>query len=345
MRGFIIYNMCATKKCNKCDLEKSVSDFHKAVREVNGLCPTCKECKKKKLLSNTEVLVEPKKCIACLIEKPLLEFVKDKYVVGGYKRKCKQCVRDKVKAYQVEEGYKVCTKCLIKKKLSDFTKDRSSTDGLLTTCRNCENSEEMKAKKALYYLENKDKLQSQQKQNYTLKKDEYLLRALKYVLNNEEKVKDYKKEWAENNKEKTNVRRKDRIQEDELYKLRTALYGNIHTNFKRFIEGKKKRKTLELIGCSLEEFKLHLESQFLNWMSWDNYGNVCEILTYNCSWDLDHIIPLSSAQTEEEVYLLNHWSNFQPLCSKINRNYKKGKVPLVTNLELNITTTKCQKLK
>jgi len=326
------------KKCNKCELDKEISDFHKSSRKLDGLCPTCKDCKKRILLSNTEVISEPKKCIACLIEKPLSDFTKDKYIIGGYKRKCKQCTNNKEKAYQAEEGWKVCPKCLVKKEVGNFTKDRGNKDGLLTNCRDCENSEEIKVKKALYYLENKDKMQSQQKQNYVLKKDEYLLRALKYVSNNEEKVKEYKKEWAENNKEKTNNRRKNRIQEDEIYKLRMALYGNIHNHFKRFIDGKKKRKTLELIGCSLEEFKLHLESQFLNWMSWDNYGNTCERLTYNCSWDLDHIIPLSSAQTEEEVYLLNHWSNFQSLCSKINRNDKKGKVPLVTNLELNITT-------
>ena len=75
-------------------------------------------------------------------------------------------------------------------------------------------------------------------------------------------------------------------------------------------------------------------------MNWDNYGNVCEILEYNCSWDLDHIIPISSAKTEEEVYTLNHWSNFQPLCSKINRTDKKDMIYPVYNLELKIENNK-----
>ena len=39
-------------------------------------------------------------------------------------------------------------------------------------------------------------------------------------------------------------------------------------------------------------------------MCWDNYA------TY---WAVDHIIPISWAKTEEEVYRLNHYSNFQPL--------------------------------
>jgi hypothetical protein len=72
-------------------------------------------------------------------------------------------------------------------------------------------------------------------------------------------------------------------------------------------------------------------------MTWDNYGEVCgNSPEYNCSWDLDHIIPISCAKTEEEVYLLNHWSNFQPLCSKVNRWEKKNILYSVYNLELNI---------
>ena len=39
-------------------------------------------------------------------------------------------------------------------------------------------------------------------------------------------------------------------------------------------------------------------------MFWDNHG------TY---WHLDHIIPISWAKSEEEVYKLNHYTNFQPL--------------------------------
>ena len=66
----------------------------------------------------------------------------------------------------------------------------------------------------------------------------------------------------------------------------------------------KSKKTIEILGCSFEEFKIHLESKFDNKMNWLNQG------TY---WHMDHIIPISSAKTEEEVYRLNHYTNFQPL--------------------------------
>jgi hypothetical protein len=63
---------------------------------------------------------------------------------------------------------------------------------------------------------------------------------------------------------------------------------------------------------------------FEDWMTWDNYGK------YNGSekfgWDVDHIIPKSSATTEEELLKLNHFSNLQPLCSYINRDVKKNKL-------------------
>jgi len=43
---------------------------------------------------------------------------------------------------------------------------------------------------------------------------------------------------------------------------------------------------------------------------------------FNYVWDIDHIIPLSSAETEDDVIRLNHYSNLQPLCSKVNRDIK-----------------------
>lgn len=43
------------------------------------------------------------------------------------------------------------------------------------------------------------------------------------------------------------------------------------------------------------------------------------------SWDIDHIVPLSTATTEEDLIRLNHYTNLQPLCSKVNRDIKRDK--------------------
>ena len=58
------------------------------------------------------------------------------------------------------------------------------------------------------------------------------------------------------------------------------------------------------MGCSYEFFKIYIEDKFDDKMSWDNHGKY---------WHLDHIIPISWAKDEEELYKLNHYTNYQPL--------------------------------
>jgi hypothetical protein len=48
----------------------------------------------------------------------------------------------------------------------------------------------------------------------------------------------------------------------------------------------------------------------------------------NSGWDIDHIIPISSAESEDDIIKLNHYTNLQPLCSYINRVVKRDKINL-----------------
>jgi hypothetical protein len=63
-------------------------------------------------------------------------------------------------------------------------------------------------------------------------------------------------------------------------------------------------KTIEILGCTYEYFKIYIESKFEDWMNWENQGKYNGEL--NFGWDMDHIIPISSAKNEEEIYKLNH---------------------------------------
>jgi len=63
------------------------------------------------------------------------------------------------------------------------------------------------------------------------------------------------------------------------------------------------------LGCSFTEFKQHIEKQFVDGMTWENYGE----------WHLDHKIPLSSANDVETVRRLNHYTNIQPMWAIYNR--------------------------
>ena len=90
---------------------------------------------------------------------------------------------------------------------------------------------------------------------------------------------------------------------------------------KRF---KKNDRSLDILGCDIIFFVSYIESKFEPWMTWENWGKYNGELNYG--WDIDHIIPLSSAKTEDDIIRLNHYTNLQPLCSYTNRHIKRDKI-------------------
>jgi len=144
----------------------------------------------------------------------------------------------------------------------------------------------------------------------------------------DEKHKDKQQIYYLNNKEKINKKnneyKKNKYATDPLYRLK----HNTRVQIKKCLikQGYSKRsKTFDILGCTYEEFKIYIESKFESWMSWDNYGKY-EKNTYNFGWDIDHIIPTSTATNETELYNLFHYTNLQPLCSKVNRDIKKDNI-------------------
>lgn len=154
----------------------------------------------------------------------------------------------------------------------------------------------------------------------------------KYREKKAKELSEYRKNYYENNKDKYKKYGESRSEyhtkyiqnrrtNDKLFKLMSNIRHRISQSLK--LRGySKKSKTQEILGCSFEEFKSYLESKFEPWMTWENYGLYNGEL--NCGWDLDHIIPVSSANTESELVSLNHFTNFQPLCSYTNRYIKKN---------------------
>jgi hypothetical protein len=108
-------------------------------------------------------------------------------------------------------------------------------------------------------------------------------------------------------KDNRNALQRQRFATDPLYRLSMRVRNRVNAALKR--KGfPKVGRTADTVGCSFEELKAHIESQFTENMSWDNFGK----------WHIDHIKPLASAQTPERAYELTKYTNLQPLWAKDN---------------------------
>lgn len=174
---------------------------------------------------------------------------------------------------------------------------------------------------------NKEKRKKDHKIWCEANKDDQLKKRKEYYETNKLKIKEKVNEYQKTNKDKINktksLYRKNRRKTDTLYKLTHNIRSLIQISFKSK-NIKKNNKTIDILGCSYEEFKIYIESQFESWMNWENKGLYNGELNYG--WDIDHRVPLSSALTEEDVIILNHYTNLQPLCSKVNRDIKRNKL-------------------
>jgi hypothetical protein len=89
---------------------------------------------------------------------------------------------------------------------------------------------------------------------------------------------------------------------DPMFKLRSNV-GTLIANSLSNHGYIKTSTTADILGCSIAEFKIYLESQFVQGMSWANRSE----------WHIDHIVPQAFARTEQELLLLNHYTNLRPI--------------------------------
>mgnify|MGYP003436258720 CR=1 FL=1 len=229
-----------------------------------------------------------KKCIVCKIIKDLSFFGKSSRCKDGHINQCKECKKKYL--YEYSENNKDKIK-IIQKKYNDSNKDKRKV--YYET-----NKEIIRSNYKSWYSENSESVSNRTKIWYYENKERKIETAKIWNLENKDLVNEYRRNWSKNK----------RIN-DPLF----AITENIKSSIRRSIVERKFRKksnTIEILGCSFEEFKSYLESN-----GELNYG-----------WDIDHIIPISIAKTEDEVLKLNHYTNLQPLCSKINRDIKKDNI-------------------
>jgi hypothetical protein len=258
-----------------------------------------------------------KKCTKCNIEKELNSFQKSKRTKDGLRSDCKSCRKESTRFYREKNKEKIKEE---QKKFIDNNKDYFK--------KYAENNKEsLKEYKKKYKSDNMDKHKEYQRKHRDENKENINKYHREYRAKNKDKFELYYEKSKEKSGNRYSKKRNEyfkqysklRKKEDPLFRLscnlRTLISNAIRKNYT------KNSKTEDILECSFKDFKLYLESKFEPWMNWSNYGIYDGLL--NSGWDIDHIVPLSSAETDEEIIKLNHHTNLQPLCSKTNRDIKK----------------------
>ena len=202
-----------------------------------------------------------------------------------------------------------CSRCKRKLLQEKFYTNRGHLENICKECRKVKYPNggfKSPEERTAYYEKHKPKylkggkyFYAEKNRKYYQKNKERIIATVKaYNANNPSKVREAKRRY-----------RKKRLATDPQYRARANLRKSLKTAIKK-IEGEKSHKFSTLLGCSYEELSSHLESQFVEGMSWENYGE----------WHIDHVRPLSSfnlLEREEQLKCCNY-TNLQPLWARDN---------------------------
>lgn len=219
---------------------------------------------------------------------------------------------------------KTCPTCKVEKLINYYNKDKTKKDGLQRECRECNHTHHNKH----YHTKKSVRLDENLKPNHKICSK--CINELPFEQFNKLKLgrfgidsickscrKNNEKEWRKNNKEKLNQYRKHKKSIDPQFKLKQILRLRLLDALKRN-NTTKRHSALHLLGCSIEQCKQHLESQFTPEMNWKNHGEY---------WEIDHIIPcdafdLIDIEQQKQCF---YYTNLQPLTISENRS-KKNKI-------------------
>ena len=230
---------------------------------------------------------------------------------------------------------KHCGKCKTFKNILEFGNSSTNWDKLRSTCKNClkednknnkekkteynkkywvETKEEQSAKHKKWTEENKEHVKEKMNEWLEKNKEHKKEKDKEYRINNWEAKKKYNREWQKKDYHdmKTNPERKDEL---AIHKIKY----NTSRRIREMLGSKKSSKTMEYVGCSLEDLKLHLEKQFTKEMSWDNYG-------HKDGWHIDHILPCDAFNFnfKLESKACFYYKNLRPL-NAVENIIKKNK--------------------
>lgn len=186
---------------------------------------------------------------------------------------------------------KICKQCNQEKPIIDFSNKKDEKDEKHRYCKPC-----MKIQNDNWYQNNKINRTQYYKQ-YREENKEYFNT---YCHNHYHSNKDLYREWNRN-----------QYSNNIEYKIKHIVSSRLQKALKTFND-LKQNKTIEYLGCSIEEYMIYLESKFTPEMTWENQG------TY---WEIDHIKPIDkfNLTNPDELFECFHYLNTQPLHWKDNR--------------------------
>lgn len=131
-----------------------------------------------------------------------------------------------------------------------------------------------------------------------------------YLKNRKDRI-NYQKDYYKQNKDILRPKIAARTIKKYHLNIQYRIKSNLSVRMRKFFK-RNGNRTIDFIGCSINDLKIYLESKFKKGMSWDNYGLF--------GWHIDHIRPCTSfdLSIKEEQHKCFHYTNLQPLWAKEN---------------------------
>ena len=276
-----------TKKCTKCGEIKPLSEFGRNASHKDGHASQCLECSRK---HDRERAKDPKRRQASIERsRKWHEQNKDTPKLKEYKHKYAMNHSEEAKARAKEWYYN--------------NKERSLASGREWAKNHPEKVKESREK---WNENNKEWYE----EYYSRPEVKEHMRKKAYEYSHTEKNIAYRKRYIQENKEQIRAYRVNRMKEDPIFNLRVRVSKLVGITLRQRNYSKNTR-TYKIIGLQYPELWTHLEQTWL-----ENYGTKWDGENY----DIDHIRPLSSANTEQELMELWNWHNLQLLSHEDNMN-------------------------
>lgn len=223
----------------------------------------------------------------------------------------------------MKELLRFCRICGIEKPLSLFNKHKLCKDGINTECKSCvnirsrawrkKNKDKTKFHNDAYRANNREKYIAYGNAYYQENKKRIAISTKVYRRAHKEEKKQRDKIYNAAHKNEANARARKRRKTDFKYRLN----GNLSAAISASLSGSKNGKCWQdIVGYTLNKLKKHLEKQFTEGMTWENYGE----------WHIDHKIPISvfNFTRPEHKDFKKCWAlkNLQPMWAE--DNFKKG---------------------